>query len=138
VSNSQRARIPDSFVLANAGPLGIWTWPVVIVGQTFVAFVFGLLAARMPLAGYTYQWASRLANAKIGWLLGWFSFAFLVVDVVAVDYAVASTVLPALFNASWSSNQGRTRYGRPAPLPVGRSKPLGANVEACPRRVRLR
>jgi len=93
------------FVLANSGPLGIWTWPLVIVGQTFVAFVFGLLAARMPLAGYTYQWASRLANAKIGWLLGWFSFAFLVVDVVAVDYAVASTVLPALFNASWASNQ---------------------------------
>src|SRR6202022_321601 len=26
-------------------------------------------------------------------------------DVVAVDYAVASTVLPALFNATWSSNQ---------------------------------
>lgn len=93
------------FVLAKSGPLGIWTWPVVIVGQTFVAFVFGLLAARMPLAGYTYQWASRLANPRIGWLIGWFSFAFLVVDVVAVDYAVASTVLPALFNATWSSNQ---------------------------------
>ena len=93
------------YVLANSGPLGIWTWPLVIVGQTFVALVFGLLAARMPLAGYTYQWMSRLANAKIGWLLGWFSFAFLVVDVVAVDYAVASTVLPALFNASWGPGQ---------------------------------
>jgi amino acid transporter len=93
------------FVLINSGPLGIWTWPIVIVGQTFVAFVFGLLAARMPLAGYTYQWASRLANPKIGWLLGWFAFTFLVVDVVAVDYAVASTVLPAVFNASWSTGQ---------------------------------
>ena len=92
------------FVLLNSGPLGIWTWPLVIVGQTFVALVFGALVSRMPLAGYTYQWASRLANPKIGWLIGWFSFAFLVVDVVAVDYALASTVLPALFNASWSNN----------------------------------
>jgi amino acid transporter len=92
-------------ILVSAGPLGIWTWPLVIVGQTFVALVFGALAARMPLAGYTYQWASRLANPKLGWLIGWFSFAFLVVDVVAVDYAVASTVLPALFNATWSTGQ---------------------------------
>src|SRR5215467_15072898 len=86
------------FVLVNSGPLGIWTWPLVIVGQTAVALVFGALASRIPLAGYSYQWMSRLANPHIGWLLGWFSFAFLVVDVVAVDYALASTVIPALFS----------------------------------------
>jgi amino acid transporter len=85
------------FVLANSGPLGVWTWPVVIVGQLFVALVFAALASRIPLAGYSYQWASRLANPYIGWLIGWISFVFLVVDVVAVDYAVASTVLPSLF-----------------------------------------
>jgi len=86
------------FVLVNSGPLGIWTWPLVIVGQTAVALVFGALASRIPLAGYSYQWMSRLANPHIGWLLGWFSFAFLIVDVVAVDYALASTVIPALFS----------------------------------------
>src|SRR5262252_3253650 len=85
-------------ILNSSGPLGIWTWPLVIVGQTAVALVFGALAARMPLAGYSYQWMSRLANPHIGWLLGWFSFAFLVVDVVAVDYALASAVIPALFS----------------------------------------
>src|SRR6266853_1420672 len=85
-------------VLNSSGPLGIWTWPLVIIGQTAVALVFGALAARMPLAGYSYQWISRLANPHIGWLVGWFSFAFLVVDVVAVDYALASTVIPALFS----------------------------------------
>ena len=84
-------------VLASSGPLGIWTWPIVIVGQTMVALVFGALASRMPLAGYSYQWMSRLANPVIGWILGWLTFAFLVVDVVAVDYALASTVAPALF-----------------------------------------
>src|SRR5215469_9715049 len=86
------------FVLVNSGPLGIWTWPLVIVGQTAVALVFGALASRIPLAGYSYQWMSRLANPHIGWLLGWFSFAFLIVDVVAVDYALASTVISAVFS----------------------------------------
>lgn len=85
-------------VLISSGPLGIWTWPLVIVGQLAVALVFGALSARIPLAGYSYQWMSRLANPYIGWLLGWFVFAFLVVDVVAVDYALASTVFPALFS----------------------------------------
>jgi len=86
-----------AFVLNTSGPLGIWTWPIVIVGQLMVALVFGALASRMPLAGYTYQWMSRLANPQIGWLVGWFMFAFLVVDAVAVDYAVASAVAPVLF-----------------------------------------
>ncbi len=85
------------FVLINSGPLGIWTWPLVIVGQLFVSLVFATLASRMPLAGYSYQWVSRLANPKVGWLIGWISFIFLVVDVVAVDYAVSATVLPSLF-----------------------------------------
>src|SRR5205807_1339343 len=83
-------------VLISSGPLGVWTWPIVIIGQLFVSLVFAALASRMPLAGYSYQWTSRLANPKIGWLIGWISFTFLIVDVVAVDYAVAATVLPSL------------------------------------------
>ncbi len=62
-----------------------------------MSLVFAALASRIPLAGYSYQWTSRLANPKVGWLIGWVSFFFLIVDVVAVDYAVASTVLPSLF-----------------------------------------
>ncbi|MBE3558894.1 MAG: amino acid permease, partial [Ktedonobacteraceae bacterium] len=84
-------------VLNWGGPLGIWTWPLVIIGQLFVSLVFAALASRIPLAGYSYQWTSRLANPKVGWLIGWVSFVFLIVDTVAVDYAVASTVLPSLF-----------------------------------------
>ncbi len=84
-------------VLISSGPLGVWTWPIVIVGQLFVALVFAALASRMPIAGYSYQWVSRLANPKVGWLIGWISFVFLLVDVVAVDFAIAATVLPSLF-----------------------------------------
>ena len=57
-------------VLQNAGPAGIWLWPVVGVGQTLIALVIAQFAARIPLSGSSYQWASRLANPKIGWLFG--------------------------------------------------------------------
>lgn len=85
-------------MLGWGGPLGIWTWPIVAIGQLFVALVFAALASRIPLAGYSYQWGSRLTNPKIGWLLGWVSFMFLIVVTVSVDYSISSTVLPSLFN----------------------------------------
>lgn len=84
-------------VLGWGGPLGIWTWPFVVLGQFFVSLVFAALASRIPLAGYSYQWVSRLLNPKVGWLVGWVSFTFLTVVVVSVDYAIAQTVLPSLF-----------------------------------------
>jgi amino acid transporter len=84
-------------VLNWGGPLGIWTWPLVVLGQLFVALVFALFASRVPLAGYSYQWVSRLFNPKVGWLIGWLSFIFLAVVVVSVDYSIAQTVLPSLF-----------------------------------------
>ncbi len=84
-------------VLNWGGPLGIWTWPLVVLGQLFVALVFAMFASRVPLAGYSYQWVSRLFNPKVGWLVGWISFIFLIVVVVSVDYAIAQTVLPSLF-----------------------------------------
>ncbi|MER5424700.1 amino acid permease [Streptosporangium roseum] len=83
-------------VLNSSGPVGIWTWPIVIVGQLAVAFIFGSLAARIPVTGYSYQWMSRLANPVLGWIIGWISFTFLAIVVVAVDYTIASTVLPVL------------------------------------------
>ncbi len=85
-------------VLNWGGPRGIWTWPFVVVGQLFVSLVFAALASRMPIAGYSYQWVSRLVNPKVGWLVGWVSFMFLTVVVVSVDYSIAQTVLPSLFN----------------------------------------
>src|SRR5260221_12460310 len=52
-------------ILKSSGPLGIWTWPLVIVGQTPLAFLFGALAAGMPLAVYSSQWLPRLPNPHI-------------------------------------------------------------------------
>ncbi|MUL45007.1 amino acid permease [Mycobacterium sp. CBMA293] len=85
-------------VLKSSGPLGIWTWPLVVVGQLAVALLLGSLAARIPVTGYAYQWVSRLANPVLGWITGWISFSFLAIVAVAVDYTVAATVVPALFD----------------------------------------
>jgi amino acid transporter len=85
-------------VLNSSGPVGIWTWPIAVVGQLAVAFVLGSLASRIPVTGYAYQWMSRLANPVLGWIIGWISFTFLAIVVVAVDYTIASTVLPVLLS----------------------------------------
>lgn len=85
-------------VLNTSGPIGIWTWPIAVVGQLAVAFVLGALASRIPVTGYHYQWMSRLANPVLGWIIGWISFTFLAIVVVAVDYTIASTILPVLLN----------------------------------------
>ena len=58
-------------VLDRTGPAGFWTWPIVIVGQLLVALVFADLAAKMPLAGYSYQWVTRLGGNEGGWFRGW-------------------------------------------------------------------
>jgi amino acid transporter len=90
-------------VLNTSGPVGIWTWPIAVVGQLAVAFVLGTLASRIPVTGYAYQWMSRLANPVLGWIIGWISFTFLAIVVVAVDYTIASTVLPVLLNYDGTS-----------------------------------
>ncbi|MFE7135695.1 APC family permease [Streptomyces sp. NPDC057638] len=84
-------------VLSSSGPRGIFAWPIAVIGQLSVALVFGALAARIPISGYAYQWVSRIVNPVWGWIMGWISFSFLGVVVVAVDYTIASTILPELF-----------------------------------------
>jgi amino acid transporter len=85
-----------SAVLQYAGPVGIWLWVIAAVGQTLVALVVAQFAARIALSGSSYQWASRLANPKIGWLFGWLTFWFLAIAVVAMDNALVSQALMPL------------------------------------------
>lgn len=94
-------------VLTNSGPVGIWLWPVVAVGQTLIALVIAQFAARIPLSGSSYQWASRLANPKIGWFFGWLSFCYLVIGVVAVDNALANTALMPLLGMAEDQTTAR-------------------------------
>ncbi|MFD7938304.1 APC family permease [Streptomyces sp. NPDC059755] len=93
--------------LLTAGPVGIWLWIVAAVGQTLVALVVAQFAARIPLSGSSYQWASRLANPKIGWWFGWLTFCYLAIGVVAVDNALASQAFMPL--AGLEPDEGTAR-----------------------------
>jgi amino acid transporter len=73
-------------LLATSGPRGLWMWVPAAIGQLFITLIYAHFAARIPLAGYAYQWASRLAGPKVGWLFGWLTYAFLAVVVVATNY----------------------------------------------------
>jgi amino acid transporter len=94
-------------LLQTGGPVAIWLWVIVAAGQTLVALVIAQFAARIPLAGSSYQWASRLASPKIGWGFGWLSFCFLAIGVVAVDNALASKAFMPLFGMG--ADEGKAR-----------------------------
>ncbi|GAB3165713.1 amino acid permease [Microbispora hainanensis] len=93
-------------VLNSGGPAGIWTWPIVGAGTVAVALLYGALASRIPLSGYSYQWASRLASPVLGWWFGWVSFAFLAIVAVAVDYGLAQVALFPLFGWEYTPMAG--------------------------------
>jgi len=79
-------------VIDESGPAGIWTWPVVIVGQLLVALVFAELAAKIPLTGYSYQWVTRLGGNGWGWFTGWVSVCFLIIVIPSVNHGIATIV----------------------------------------------
>jgi amino acid transporter len=94
-------------LLVTAGPVGIWLWVIASVGQTLVALVVAQFAARIALSGSSYQWASRLANPKIGWLFGWLTFWYLATGVVAMDNALASQAFMPLVGMQENEDTAR-------------------------------
>ena len=94
-------------VLQSAGPVGIWLWIIAAVGQTLVSLVVAQFAARIALSGSSYQWASRLANPKVGWFFGWLTFWALALGVVAMNNALASQALMPLFGMAPNENIAR-------------------------------
>ena len=91
-----------AFALTTGGTRSIWTWPIVIAGQALVALVYGALSIRVPLSGYSYQWASRLANPHVGWWFGWMSFAFLTIVTVSVDYGLVQVAFQPLIGQTYT------------------------------------
>src|SRR5690348_18228922 len=90
-----------AFAISTGGTRSIWTWPIVIAGQALVALVYGALSVRVPLSGYSYQWASRLASPHVGWWFGWVSFAFLTIVAVSVDYGLVQVAFQPLIGQAY-------------------------------------
>jgi amino acid transporter len=83
--------------LAVGGPAFFWSWPIIILGQTFVALNFAELSSHFPVAGSIYQWSKRLANRTLGWVTGWIYFWAGVLTTTAVAITVP-LVLSFLLN----------------------------------------
>ena len=88
--------------LGVAGPLFFWAWPIVILGQTFVALNFAELSSHFPVAGSIYQWSKRLSNRTLGWFTGWIYFWAGVLTVTAVAVTVP-LVLAGLYGFDLAS-----------------------------------
>jgi amino acid transporter len=91
-----------AFAIATGGTRSIWTWLIVVVGQALVALLYGALSSRIPLSGFSYQWASRLASARVGWWFGWTSLAFLTIVTVSVDYGLIQTAFQPLIGEAYT------------------------------------
>jgi amino acid transporter len=90
------------FAITTAGTRSVWTWLIVVAGQSLVALVYGALSVRVPLSGYSYQWASRLASPHVGWWFGWMSFAFLSIVTVSVDYGLVQVAFHPLIGETFT------------------------------------
>jgi len=92
------------------GPAIFWAWPLVILGQTFVALNFAELSSHFPVAGSIYQWSKRLSNRTLGWFTGWIYFWAGVITVSAV----AGTV-PLVLSTIWPNE---IQLGNASPIPL--------------------
>lgn len=79
--------------LNSFGPLGIWLWPVAILGQTVVAMILAELATRIPLAGANYQWASRLVGPRYGYVVGALGIMYSAVGMPGIILLVTAPLL---------------------------------------------
>lgn len=89
--------------LTNWGPASIWLWLVVGAGQLLVAFVVAELATHIPLAGYAYQWSSRLVNSTYGWFVGFLGLLYMTLGASSILLLAAAPLLISEFTSSTPS-----------------------------------
>jgi len=91
--------------IQTGGPAFFWSWPLVCLGQLFVALSFAELASHYPLAGSVYQWSKRVASPGLGWMIGWFYLGATILTITAVAFTLSQT-LPFIFNWPTDANTG--------------------------------
>lgn len=85
-----------AYSLGMVGPVFVWTWLIVSIGQLLVALVLGELAGRMPISGYAYQWTSRLMNSHYGWFVGWAGLMAFIPGFTGLNFGLAPILLNRL------------------------------------------
>jgi amino acid transporter len=85
-----------AYSLGMVGPVFVWTWLIVSIGQLLVALVLAELAGRMPISGYAYQWTSRLMNSHYGWFVGWAGLMAFIPGFTGLNFGLAPVLLNRL------------------------------------------
>lgn len=75
-----------ALALGGVGPSFWFAFPVVLLGQLFVALVFAELSGRWPMAGGLYQWGRILRGPTYGWISGWAYIWTLIALAIATAY----------------------------------------------------
>ncbi len=78
--------------LSQAGPPMVWALVIALVGQFFVALIFGEVVSNYPVAGGVYPWSRRLWGRKWAWMNGWIYVVALIGTIAAVAYGAAPFV----------------------------------------------
>jgi amino acid transporter len=84
------------FLALTIGGAMFWTWPIVILGQIFVALNFAELSSHYPLAGSVYQWTKYLAGRGYAWITGWVYLFAGILTVAAVCATLPLALIPLL------------------------------------------
>src|SRR5262245_36457694 len=99
------------YLALTIGGFMFWTWPVVILGQLFIALNFAELSSHYPVAGSVFQWSKYLANRSYAWFTGWIYLFAGIITVSAVCATLPIALIPALnsmfglhFNNTLGSN----------------------------------
>jgi amino acid transporter len=93
-----------AFVWGQGGPAGIWTWPIASVFYILLGLVFGELSTKIPLAGYSYQWGSKLANPTFGFFVGFFAYLAFQVGVTGTNLVFAPYFAQTI---GWNATSGQ-------------------------------
>ncbi len=75
--------------LGAAGPPMAWALLIALIGQFFVALVFGEVVSNYPVSGGVYPWSRRLWGRKWAWMNGWIYVVALIGTIAAVAYGSA-------------------------------------------------
>jgi amino acid transporter len=86
------------------GGVSIWLWLPVGAGVVLIALVYGHLAARLPVTGYAYQWASRIVSPHYGWFTGWNALVANLMGSAGISVSLASVFAPAASSTTCSAS----------------------------------
>jgi urea carboxylase system permease len=88
--------------LTTVGGVFIWSWPIVAIGQLFVAFGFAELSSHYPVAGSVFQWTKYLAGKSYSWFTGWIYLFAGILTVASVCATLPYALIPAFNNMGWN------------------------------------